>query len=98
MLVPPALAVPDRSPDGVAHGFERERRPGLADATAPDFVIRREAQLLIDYGDSPIVGRSDDPDWHLVAAPDADPGNTVVPVLRDTAGEFVAAYSPVPRR
>ena len=34
----------------------RSAREGIgADSTDPDFVIRREAQLLIDYGDSPIV-------------------------------------------
>ena len=33
------------------------REQGIgADSTDPDFVMRREAQLLISYADSPIVG------------------------------------------
>jgi 2-polyprenyl-6-methoxyphenol hydroxylase-like FAD-dependent oxidoreductase len=171
-----ALAVTGRGAPDLLDSYDAERRPvgeevvgrtvrsareGIgADSTDPDFVISREAQLLIDYGDSPIVGRADDPDWravaagrrapdvagltrqlvagpvrlfsvlggerhvllihlagvadvaaieglcaaardaahslldcYLVAAPGADVGDTVLPVLRDTAGEFATAYS-----
>ena len=35
----------------------RSAREGIgADSSDPDYVIRREAQLLISYADSPIVG------------------------------------------
>ena len=38
----------------------RSAREGIgADSKDPDFIIRREAQLLINYGDSPIVAKSD---------------------------------------
>lgn len=173
-----ALAVSGAAAPGLLDSYDAERRPvgeevvgrtvqsarqGIgADSSDPDFVIRREAQLLIDYGDSPIVGRADEPaDWrtvaagrrapdaagltrdlvagpvrlfsvltgerhvllvyvagpaevaelealcatattaahgaldsYLVAGPGADPGDTALPVLRDTAGAFAGAYSP----
>ncbi len=66
-----ALAVSGRAAAGLLDSYDAERRPvgdevvgrtvrsareGIgADSTDPDFVIRREAQLLIDYSDSPIV-------------------------------------------
>jgi 2-polyprenyl-6-methoxyphenol hydroxylase-like FAD-dependent oxidoreductase len=66
-----ALAVRDDGSPGLLHSYDAERRPvgeevvgrtvrsareGIgADSTHPDFVIRREAQLLIRYDDSPIV-------------------------------------------
>jgi hypothetical protein len=31
---------------------------------------------------------------YLIAAPDADVGDTVLPVLRDSGGRFAAAYQP----
>src|SRR6185295_3542250 len=70
-----ALAVSGRAADGLLASYDAERRPvgeevvgrtvrsareGIgADSSDPDFVMRREAQLLIDYGDSPIVARQD---------------------------------------
>ena len=67
-----ALAVSGVAAPGLLDSYDAERRPvgeevvgrtvrsareGIgADSTDPDFVIRREAQLLIDYADSPIVG------------------------------------------
>ncbi len=172
-----ALAAAGDAAPGLLDSYDAERRPvgeevvgrtvqsarhGIgADSTDPEFVISREAQLLIDYRDSPIVGRGADPvDWrtvaagrrapdargltrdlvtapfrllplfgthhtlllyvgdtadaraveelcaaavdaahgrltsYLVAAPTADVGDTVLPVLRDGAGEFAAAYRP----
>ena len=69
-----ALAVRGEAADGLLDSYDAERRPvgeevvgrtvrsareGIgADSTDPDFIIRREAQLLIDYADSPIVGAS----------------------------------------
>ena len=66
-----ALAVSGDAAPGLMDSYDAERRPvgeevvgrtvrsareGIgADSTDPDFVIRREAQLLIDYADSPIV-------------------------------------------
>lgn len=66
-----ALAVSGVAAPGLLDSYDAERRPvgedvvrrtvrsareGIgADSDDPDFVIRREAQLLIDYGDSPIV-------------------------------------------
>ena len=66
-----ALAVSGDAAPGLLDSYDDERRPvgeevvgrtvrsareGIgADSNDPDFVIRREAQLLIDYGDSPIV-------------------------------------------
>ncbi|MFY9918647.1 MAG: FAD-dependent monooxygenase [Mycobacterium sp.] len=125
-----------------------------ADSTDPDFVIRREAQLLIRYGGSPIVARgaggrapdatgltraavtgpvrlfsllgrrdhtlllyagagaaADDVatfeqvadvavatahghiDVYLLAAPEADVAATVLPLIRDSAGDFARVYS-----
>jgi pentachlorophenol monooxygenase len=67
-----ALAVSGVAAPGLLDSYDAERRPvgeevvgrtvrsareGIgADSTDPDFVIRREAQLLIDYTGSPIVG------------------------------------------
>jgi pentachlorophenol monooxygenase len=67
-----ALAVTGDAAAGLLDSYDAERRPvgeevvgrtvrsareGIgADSTDPDFVIRREAQLLIDYAGSPIVG------------------------------------------
>jgi hypothetical protein len=132
-----------------------ELRQGIgADSTDLDYVVRREGQLLIDYGDSPIVGsgaggRAPDAtgltrdavtgplrlfsllgrrehtallyagetagpaaveilertadaavtaahgrmDVYLIAAPEADVAGTVLPLVRDTRGEFARAYS-----
>jgi len=66
-----ALAVSGRAADGLLASYDAERRPvgeevvgrtvrsareGIgSDSRDPDFILRREAQLLIDYGDSPIV-------------------------------------------
>ena len=66
-----ALAVSGDAAAGLLDSYDAERRPvgeevvgrtvrsareGIgADSTDPDYVIRREAQLLIDYGASPIV-------------------------------------------
>jgi 2-polyprenyl-6-methoxyphenol hydroxylase-like FAD-dependent oxidoreductase len=66
-----ALAVAGEAAAGLLDSYDAERRPvgeevvgrtvrsareGIgADSTDPDFVIRREAQLLIDYAGSPIV-------------------------------------------
>ncbi|MFX0575343.1 FAD-dependent monooxygenase [Nocardia nepalensis] len=140
----------------------RSAREGIgADSTDPDYVIRREAQLLIDYGDSPIVADSgtDEPqpragsrapdipgltrdavtfdvrlfsllgridhtiliyaddtttatdlreleqvaaaatvaahghlDVYLIAAPQAAVAETILPLIRDTAGNFANGY------
>jgi len=67
-----ALAVSGRAAPGLLDSYDAERRPvgeevvgrtvrsareGIgADSTDVDYVIRREAQLLINYADSPIVG------------------------------------------
>ncbi|WP_006243666.1 FAD-dependent monooxygenase [Mycolicibacterium tusciae] len=66
-----ALAVSGRAAPGLLDSYDAERRPvgeevvgrtvrsareGIgADSTDADYVIRREAQLLINYADSPIV-------------------------------------------
>ncbi|CAN5543778.1 FAD-dependent oxidoreductase [soil metagenome] len=66
-----ALAVQELAADGLLASYDAERRPvgeevvgrtvrsaraGIgADSTDPDYVLRREAQLLISYADSPIV-------------------------------------------
>jgi 2-polyprenyl-6-methoxyphenol hydroxylase-like FAD-dependent oxidoreductase len=66
-----ALAVAGEAASGLLDSYDAERRPvgeevvgrtvrsareGIgADSTDPDFIIRREAQLLIDYSGSPIV-------------------------------------------
>lgn len=66
-----ALAVAGQAAPSLLDSYDAERRPvgeevvgrtvrsareGIgADSTDPDYVIRREAQLLIDYGKSPIV-------------------------------------------
>jgi 2-polyprenyl-6-methoxyphenol hydroxylase-like FAD-dependent oxidoreductase len=164
-----ALAVHGHAAPGLLGSYDAERRPigeevvgrtvrsareGIgADANDPDQVIRREAQLLIDYAGSPIVaagagGRapdanglkraavagplrlfslfgtghtvllyadgdagpadverfeaaaaaartatSDTVDVYLVAAPAADVGTTVLPLLRDDDGDFARRYS-----
>ena len=133
----------------------RSARAGIgADSDDPDYVVRREAQLLISYADSPIVGAGaggrapdarglmrsaiTDPirlftlfgrehtlllyagdaaaadavagleatadaavraahgglDVYLIAAPGAGIDATELPVVRDAAGEFAAAYVP----
>jgi 2-polyprenyl-6-methoxyphenol hydroxylase-like FAD-dependent oxidoreductase len=164
-----ALAVAGHAAPGLLDSYDAERRPigeevvgrtvrsarqGIgADATDVDYVIRREAQLLIDYADSPIVaagagGRAPDAsglrraavsaplrlftlfgtghtlllyadgdadaddvarleaaagavgatasglvDVYLIAAPTADVGGTVLPLLRDEDGDFARMYS-----
>jgi pentachlorophenol monooxygenase len=66
-----AVAVRGEGADGLLDSYDAERRPvgeevvgrtvrsareGIgADSTDPDYVLRREAQLLISYADSPIV-------------------------------------------
>ena len=164
-----ALAVRGEAADGLLDSYDAERRPvgeevvgrtvrsaraGIgADSSDPDYVIRREAQLLISYADSPIVGTGaggrapdarglirsaiTDPirlvqpvrsrstpccctpvtaprptrwriwrprqrppcrphtarlDVYLIATPGADVDSTVLPVVRDAAGEFARAY------
>jgi pentachlorophenol monooxygenase len=166
-----ALAVTGDAAAGLLDSYDAERRPvgeevvgrtvrsareGIgADSTDPDYVIRREAQLLIDYSDSPIVSNSGGrraPDAtgltrgavtaplrlfsllsgrehtlllhaggsttptqleqfesladaavvtahghmtvYLIAAPDADVDATVLPLIRDGAGDFARAYGP----
>jgi hypothetical protein len=161
-----ALAVSGDAAPGLLDTYDAERRPvgaevvgrtvrsareGIgADSTDPDFVIRREAQLLISYADSPIVapdagGRAPDAtgltrdvvtgtarlfslfgrehtmllyaregtdialleraadaavtaarghlDVYLIAGAGTEVRPTVLPVIRDTAGEFARAYS-----
>jgi pentachlorophenol monooxygenase len=167
-----ALAVSGRAADGLLASYDAERRPvgeevvgrtvrsareGIgADSRDPDFILRREAQLLIDYGDSSIVagqhragglqaGRRapdadgltrdavtaplrlfsllgrirhtlllystdgkvvgleelsehassaahGDLDVYLIAAPDAPVSPTILPVIRDSAGNFARMY------
>jgi 2-polyprenyl-6-methoxyphenol hydroxylase-like FAD-dependent oxidoreductase len=164
-----ALVLSGHAAPGLLESYDAERRPvgeevvgrtvrsareGIgSDSTDADYVIRREAQLLINYGGSPIVadgagGRAPDatgltrgavtgtlrlfsllgrrehttllyaPDGpvdvatyeraaaaavsaahgrmevYLIAAPGADVGATVLPVVVDTRGEFAAAYGP----
>ncbi|MBI3690013.1 MAG: FAD-dependent monooxygenase, partial [Mycolicibacterium aromaticivorans] len=172
-----ALLVRGTAADGLLASYDAERRPvgdevvgrtvrharqGIGTGeTDLDHVVRREAQLLIDYADSPIVGAPDgtgvqpggrapdatgltrpavtDPvrlftlldrrrhtaliyagagstatdvpsfeelaaaaveaahgqlDVYLVAAPGADVADTVLPLIRDSAGEFAARYQP----
>lgn len=165
-----ALAVSGDAAPGLLDSYDAERRPvgeevvgrtvrsareGIgADSTDPDFVIRREAQLLIRYDGSPIVapgsgGRAPDAigltrdavtgplrlfsllnrrehtlllyagdsataadvasfealaeaasqathgriDVVLIAAPSADVGGTVLPLIRDGAEDFACMYS-----
>ncbi|MFQ6397211.1 FAD-dependent monooxygenase [Nocardia sp. KC 131] len=85
-----ALAVEGVAATGLLGSYDAERRPvgeevvgrtvrssreGIgADSTDPDYVIRREAQLLIDYSDSPIVAETGSDQPHPRAgsrAPDA---------------------------
>jgi pentachlorophenol monooxygenase len=164
-----ALALSGDAAPGLVDSYDAERRPvgeevvgrtvrsareGIgADSTDPDFVIRREAQLLIRYDNSPIVvqgagGRAPDAtglsrdavagptrlfsllgrrehtlllyaggnstaddvvsferaaaaavvaahshiDVYLIAAPDADVATTVLPLIRDSAGDFARMY------
>lgn len=174
-----ALAVTGDAAAGLLDSYDAERRPvgeevvgrtvrsareGIgADSSDPDFIIRREAQLLIDYAGSPIVADSSpttppakvrsgrrapdargltrgavtDPlrlfnlfnarehtlllyaganttatqlerleslaaaavdaapshmDVYLIAAPEADVDATVLPIVRDGAGDFASAY------
>jgi hypothetical protein len=132
----------------------RSARSGIgSDTNDPDFAIRREAQLLISYADSPIVGPGggtrapdarglardsvSDPlrlftllsrrehtlllyagpgaasdtverfertaheatasageqlEAYVIAAPDADVASTVLPLIRDTDGDFARTY------
>lgn len=79
-----ALAVSGQASDTLLGSYDAERRPvgeevvgrtvrsareGIgADSTDPGFIMRREAQLLIDYAGSPIIA----PPLH--AAPDPRPG------------------------
>jgi 2-polyprenyl-6-methoxyphenol hydroxylase-like FAD-dependent oxidoreductase len=163
-----ALAVRGVAAAGLLDSYDAERRPvgeevvgrtvraareGIgADSSDPSYVIRREAQLLISYADSPIVGsgggrRAPDAtgltrdavtgafqlfslfggrehttllyaaegpadvemferaadaavtaahgqmDVYLIGAPGADVANTVLPLVRDSEGEFARAYS-----
>jgi hypothetical protein len=148
-----ALAVSGDAAHGLLDSYDAERRPvgeevvgrtvrsareGIgADSADPDFVIRREAQLLIRYDGSPIVadgagGRAPDAtgltrdavtgpvrlfsllgrrdhtllmyadkdvtahghlDVCLIAAPDADVASSVLPVIRDAAGDFARMYA-----
>lgn len=85
-----ALAVQGHASDQLTASYDAERRPvgeevvgrtvrnareGIgADETDPDYVIRREAQLLIEYPDSPIIDKTSSGDALLrsgVRAPDA---------------------------
>ena len=165
-----ALALSSDAAPNLLNSYDAERRPvgeevvgrtvrsardGIgADSTDPDFVIRREAQLLIRYDDSPIVaagagGRAPDAsgltrdavtgslrlfsllagrdhtlllyagddataddvptfeavaqaaraaargriDVRVIAAPDADVDATVLPLLRDGAGQYARMYA-----
>ncbi|MBJ8342748.1 FAD-dependent monooxygenase [Antrihabitans sp. YC3-6] len=173
-----ALAVDGQAADGLLASYDAERRPvgeevvgrtvksareGIgADSSDPDYVVRREAQLLISYADSPIVAPSPaadpgphagtrapdarglardavaDPirlftllgriehtlliyagpatsasdlgvieslaetasadahghlDIYLIAAPSADVGETILPLIRDVNGDFAGVYS-----
>ncbi|TSD98144.1 pentachlorophenol monooxygenase [Skermania sp. ID1734] len=70
-----ALAVRGFAADDLLESYNAERHPigeevvgrtvrsarqGIgADSSDPDFVMRREAQLLLDYGDSPIISGDD---------------------------------------
>lgn len=162
-----ALAVRGHAADGLLGTYDAERRPvgeevvgrtvrsaraGIgADSADPDYVMRREAQLLISYAGSPVVAEGagerapDATGLHrdsvtgplrlftllnrrdhavvlyagagvadvaalesaadaarngtygtaqvfVIAAPDADVADTVLPVIRDTAGDFARAY------
>jgi len=162
-----ALALAGQAAPGLLDSYDAERRPvgeqvvgrtvrsareGIgADSTDVDYVMRREAQLLIDYTASPIVagaagGRAPDAtgltrdavtgplrlftllgrrehttllyapdgpvdiaayeraadaavsaahgrmDVYLVASQGADVTATVLPLIRDTAGDFARAY------
>lgn len=164
-----ALVLSGHAAPGLLETYDAERRPvgeevvgrtvrsareGIgSDSTDFDYVIRREAQLLIDYAGSPIIGdgaggrapdatgltrdavtgplrlfellgrrehttllyAADGPvdiatferaaaaavsaahgrmDVYLIAAPGADIGATVLPLIRDTAGDFARAYAP----
>jgi pentachlorophenol monooxygenase len=166
-----ALAISGDAATGLPDSYDAERRPvgeevvgrtvrsareGIgADSTDPDFVIRREAQLLIRYDDSPIVaegagGRAPDAvgltrsivtgplrlfsllsrrehalllyagedataadvsafehaadvagtaahgriEVYLIAAPGADVGSTVLPLIRDSRQDFARMYGP----
>lgn len=165
-----ALAISGRAHPDLLDSYDAERRPVGEDVvgrtvrnaregqdfTDLDFVVRRESQLLIDYGKENldwravaagrrapdangltrelvsgptrlfsiltgihhvllvyVAGSADVPaiealcataaeaahgalDPYLVAAPGADVGDTVLPVLRDEAGGFADAYSPGP--
>ncbi|HVQ48884.1 MAG TPA: FAD-dependent monooxygenase [Mycobacterium sp.] len=164
-----ALALAGQAAPGLLETYDAERRPvgeevvgrtvrsareGIgADSTDVDYVMRREAQLLIEYTGSPIVagaagGRAPDatgltrdavtgplrlfsllggrehttllyaPDGpvdvatyeraaeaaviaangrmevYLIASPGADVAATLLPLIRDTAGDFAKAYAP----
>jgi pentachlorophenol monooxygenase len=164
-----ALAVSGRAAPTLLASYDAERRPvgeevvgrtvrsareGIgADSTDVDYVIRREAQLLVNYSGSPIVGTdaggrapdatgltrdavtaplrlftllgpghtlllyadgtagpADVDDFeqaaddaaavaggeltvYLIAAPEADVAATVLPLIRDSASGFAAAYA-----
>jgi 2-polyprenyl-6-methoxyphenol hydroxylase-like FAD-dependent oxidoreductase len=164
-----ALVLSGHAAPGLLQTYDAERRPvgeevvgrtvrnareGIgADSTDADYVIRREAQLLINYEGSPIVangagGRAPDAtgltrdavtgplrlfellgrrehttllyapagpvevasfervaaaavnaahgrmEVYLIAAPGAEVGATVLPVIGDSRGEFAKAYAP----
>jgi 2-polyprenyl-6-methoxyphenol hydroxylase-like FAD-dependent oxidoreductase len=135
-----ALAVGGDASPGLLNSYDAERRPigeevvgrtvrsareGIgADSADPDFVIRREAQLLIRYDGSPIVadgagGRAPDAtgltrdavtgpvrlfsllgrrDHTLLMYADKDVtahdvASSVLPVIRDAAGDFARMYA-----
>jgi 2-polyprenyl-6-methoxyphenol hydroxylase-like FAD-dependent oxidoreductase len=173
-----ALAVKGNAAEGLLATYDFERRPigeevvgrtvraareGIgAGETDPDYIIRREAQLLIDYSGSPIVAKSPDAeplpragsrapdavgltrdmvngtfrlftqlgrvrhtvlvyadgspldvleslaaaavsaahgemDVYLVAAPNADVGDTILPLINDSDGDFARMYSAADR-
>ena len=95
-----ALAVSGEAPPTLLDSYDAERRPvgeevvgrtvrsareGIgADSADPTFVVRREAQLLIDYADSPIVAAPSDavppPGQPRAGRHRADPGAVTDPI------------------
>jgi pentachlorophenol monooxygenase len=79
----------------VGRPVQRARAGIGADADDPDFVVRREAQLLIDYAGSPIVAAGADASGGPQAgsrAPDA------VGLIRDAVSAPFRLYSLLDRR